>query len=230
MILKKYFLTPGRNFLECKSCMGSNSAIESKPLKLLAVSLGAKVLVADFFCRLQSVAETQGFEIECCLLDVPEVANLQHLTELGESEMRELVDEQVSKMRTVIQSTFPKAVITTWSDYERVPEFQHCLQIVFAEYSNSKSFRNHCHSQTFQNLEPVLRNKGVTRKSHPVVASLSSYLLRELALLIYVERRVEIEGFVAPRSEMSIQTSISVGKYPNLAALCPAHKKTFVVP
>ncbi|MEI9892922.1 MAG: hypothetical protein WDN28_03140 [Chthoniobacter sp.] len=82
---------------------------------MVAVSLGAKVLVADYFSKLRKFAEDNNIKIECCLLDVPEVANMRELTDLDENQVKQLVQQQVQNMISVIRRSFPEATITKWS-------------------------------------------------------------------------------------------------------------------
>jgi hypothetical protein len=207
-----------------------NTTIQcARPRYCVAVSLGAKVLVADYFAKVRHYAEQYHYHVECCLLDVPEIANMKHLMELDESKMSDIVDQQVDNMRQMILGEFPEATVTKWSEYSGISEFQRYLHLLEDEYATNKSFRNHCHSQTYSNLEPVLRSKGIVKKSHPTVASLSGYLISELALLLYLEKNGNMAGFIAPRHEMQIQTSLAEGKYHAIRGIADSHKPTIKV-
>jgi hypothetical protein len=151
---------------------------------------------------------------------------MQHLMGLNESQASDLVSHQVTNIRNIIFAEFPSAQITKWSEYNDHKSFQRYVRLLAEEYTNNKSFRNNCHSQTFSNLEPILRSKGIVKKNHPTVAALSSYLIHELALLLFLEQQRAIAGFIAPKPEMQIQTALANGRYPNLVSIAGNHKPT----
>lgn len=199
---------------------------QNKHRYCVIVSLGARGLVPAFFAELGRYSTQNHCEIECCLLDVPEASNMQHLMGLNESQASDLVSHQVTNIRNIIFAEFPSAQITKWSEYNDHKSFQRYVRLLAEEYTNNKSFRNNCHSQTFSNLEPILRSKGIVKKNHPTVAALSSYLIHELALLLFLEQQRAIAGFIAPKPEMQIQTALANGRYPNLVSIAGNHKPT----
>jgi hypothetical protein len=71
----------------------------------------------------------------------------------------------------------------------------------------------------FRNLQPVLREKGVTHKLHDLTAALAAYILKEVALKLFISSRRLADLEFAPRPEMELIEAIYSGKYPELSPL-----------
>jgi ABC-type sulfate/molybdate transport systems ATPase subunit len=54
------------------------------------------------------------------------------------------------------------------------------------QYDSDRRFRNACATQAFRSLQPRLKRLGVHNQRHPIVAALSEYVVRELAILAYL--------------------------------------------
>jgi hypothetical protein len=75
-------------------------------------------------------------------------------------------------------------------------------------FTTNRGFRNEVRNQTYRNLQPALRRKGIEKKNRPVLDALSQFLVGEVALKCYLgnEFIVDVEYGVA--AEMELMKSI----------------------
>lgn len=89
------------------------------------------------------------------------------------------------------------------------------LSAVYAEFYKDASFRRHCKSQVFRNLQPKLRELGILKHTSSLTEILVPFLLAEIAFYLFVFDTGRYERTYGLEQEMGIITDIRAGKYPS---------------
>jgi|GEM_PF-6390120 len=88
---------------------------------------------------------------------------------------------------------------------------------VYSEYYRDASFRRHCKSQVFRNLQPKLRELGILKHTSRLIEVLVPFLLAEIAYYLFVFDTGVYEQTYGLEPEMGIITDIKARKYPALS-------------
>ena len=174
------------------------------------VSLNSKKLEA--YLEKQHEQFSDNNKLDVFVYDVFEVLNGLFFA----SNNIELVNAQIETVinkvneQIVLKDTHKNKLIR-FSDFQR--EMSSYLITVYTEYFTNASFKRHCKSQIFQNLQPKLRDVKITDHKSCLIEVLSPFLLSEIAYYLYIFHRNEFETVYGLESEMEIITAIKNKKY-----------------
>jgi hypothetical protein len=130
------------------------------------------------------------------------------------------VREQNTHIEEVICEVIAK-MVSPYGDerrFLRLSEMQKDLATyqlsVHQEYYKNPKFKRNCKSQIFQNLQPKLREVGITNHKSHLIEILAPFLLAEIALYLFVFDSNCYDLILGLEAEMSIIADIKNGKYP----------------
>jgi len=181
---------------------------------IMFVSINAAVMRPAYLDLVKREVDKRCESLVFCLLDEPEMINQLHLWNLTDGSARNKVREQ----STLLRSTFadekrPRTLVASFREYKVDPEYIRVFETITLLYKTSGPFRRHCHNQVFRNLQPILRRKQITNKRHELVHDLSSYLLQEISLKLFVARHRKADVEFAPKPEMDLLEAIYERRY-----------------
>jgi hypothetical protein len=169
-------------------------------------------------------ANTKSCCVTLCLLDEPETINQRIINRLSHKEAKIVVQGRCSALVSSLGAERLYSLqVTLWSSYALRRGFSKYLNVVTSLFKTSARFERHCRNQVFRNLQPVLRERGVTHKLHDLTGRLAGYILKEVALKLFISNRRLADLEFAPRPEMELVESIYSGRYPELIRL--AHNR-----
>lgn len=198
---------------------------------IIFVSLGSPVMTAEYLSNVILVSGAFCVELEICLLAEPEVINLVTLHKYFEADARNQVKGHCDGLTKALRRDCRdgNVSIRTWGYYDCSSHFTHYVRLLSEQFQASRSFRNHCRNQVFTSLQPVLRNHGAFKKTHPLTGVLAQYLIEEMALKLYVASQELANVEFGPRAEMDLVNAIYDGKYPALEELTRRRMRYIVV-
>ena len=132
----------------------------------------------------------------------------------------------IEEQNNLIESTIDKVYDNLIKDVKQVErKFIRCSEIpkvikpylskVYCEFYSNESFKRHCKSQIFQNLQPKLRTVGITNHKSGLIELLCPFLLTEIAFYLYLYHTGEYKEVFGLENEMEILEAIRNRKYEN---------------
>jgi hypothetical protein len=186
----------------------------------MLVSLGARVMTANYLAYVARSARQTCDSFTVCLLDKPETINQVYLNNLSPQAATEYVHGRCGILVAGIANDPALSVkLTTWTKIASEPDFPRYLSAVEELYVESHKFESHCRNQVFQNLQPILQVRGVKNRRHQLTNVLAPYIIQEIALKLYIADKRLADVEFAPEAEMGILHAIYEGKYPELQQL-----------
>ncbi len=168
-------------------------------------------------------AEKRHSAIRYLVLEVPERHNIRAFEGFSEGEAIQLIRERGRDCRERLG--LKDSSLISWDCVCERVGFKPILGKVLECFEHNGSFRRHCLSQTFSNLQPRFLQKGISKKSDPLVRTAVHYLLEELAIKMGAFQTGVFEGEVLPVDEMGVVTDLYSGKYID----CPVSERGFKV-
>ena len=168
-------------------------------------------------------AEERNAAIRHLVLEYPERHNIRAFEGLSEKEALELAKARGRECRERLG--LKAASVVSWDQLSQSIGFEYTLGKVLDCFQCNGSFRRHCLSQTFSNLQPRFLQRGIAKKSNPLVRAAVHYLLEELSIKMGVFQSGVFDGEVLPVDEMGVVTRLYSGKYID----CPVSKRGFRV-
>lgn len=107
----------------------------------------------------------------------------------------------------------PPNELVKFSDFESSEGFRRHRTFIRQCYEMNRSFKNHCLSQTYRNLQPKLKKLKINSKRDKRVEFLSNYLLDELALILLFVCEFDVEVDYGPEMEMEILRDLFDARY-----------------
>jgi len=185
------------------------------------VSIGSRVMSPDYLQLALVRALSECTTCTVFLLDAEEHKNLTELSDMTEEAALEDVRDYTTELIAYAEQHWPRHLVTvyTLSKWRGSATYSLAKVALQKEFDTNPSFKHHVLSQTYSNLRPVFKRKGILRwRNSEVVERLSAYLLSELALKLTVACDGIADTEYGPAlKEMEISTSIAENKYPALA-------------
>ncbi len=145
------------------------------------------------------------------ILSIPERHNICVFKSLGAEVAQSLAKEQALACQYKLGLSDDRLI--SWEEICNRVQFDSAYERVVAQYQNHRSFKAHCLSQTYSNLQPRFREIGVRKKTDERVRQSVFYLLEELAIKVGAFESGEFHGEILPREEMNIVQKIYEGTY-----------------
>lgn len=181
---------------------------------IMFVSINSTVMCPDYLDLVKREANKRCESLVFCLLDEPEMINQMHLWNLTEDRARNKVLDQCTALRLMFAAEKrSRTLVASFRQYKVDPEYIRVFETITLLYNNSGPFRRHCHNQVFRNLQPILRRKQITDKRKELVRDLSSYLLQEISLKLFIARHRKADVEFAPKPEMDLVEAIYSRRY-----------------
>lgn len=151
-------------------------------------------------------------KLDVFVYDVFEVLNGLFFTSNNIEQVNEQMETVIKKVNEqIVLKDTDKNRLIRFSDFQN--EISIYLIAVYTEYFTNASFKRHCKSQIFQNLQPKLRDVKITNHKSSLIEILSPFLLTEIAYYLYIFHHVEFETVYGLESEMEIIKAIKNKKY-----------------
>ncbi len=188
--------------------------INNKKEGIILVSLGAYVMTPHYLSYVARHTQSMCDELIICLLDKPEITNQSHLCHLSIASAEAHVQKRCKDLSSALMaSNLPNIKINSWTNYANLPNFIYYLETVNNVYTHSREFASHCHNQIFRNLQPLLRQHGISSKRHPMMVRLAPYIIEEIAMKLFIADQNIVDLEFGPAAEMDIIVAIYEGKY-----------------
>jgi tRNA-dependent cyclodipeptide synthase len=100
-----------------------------------------------------------------------------------------------------------------WDDFRLLIPYTRVFRQVTRAFREDSSFRRHCLSQTFSNLQPKFRRLGVRNNRDPLVKRATEYLLEEVAAKLAAVESGAFTGEILPGPEMGLMARVYSGRY-----------------
>lgn len=174
------------------------------------VSLNSKRLEVYLEKQQQKFSDTNKLDV--FVYDVFEVLNGLFFSPNNIEQINEQMESIINKVKQqIVLKDTDKNKLIRFSDFQK--EMSIYLIAVYSEYFTNASFKRHCKSQIFQNLQPKLREVKITDHKSNLIEILSPFLLSEIAYYLYIFHRNEHSAVYGLESEMEIITAIKNRKY-----------------
>lgn len=175
------------------------------------VSLNSKRLEAYLDSKNDSINNIAE-KLEVFVYDIFEVLN-------GLFFSNNNIRQQSAEMESIIQrvneefvaKSTKSNVLIKFSEIQK--EIAPYLIAVYTEYFSNQSFKRHCKSQIFQNLQPKLREVEITNHKSSLTEILSPFLLAEIAYYLFIFNNSGYKCVYGLESEMEIIKAIKEKKY-----------------
>ncbi len=174
------------------------------------VSLNSKRLEVYLENQQQSFSDKNKLDV--FVYDVFEVLNGLFFSPNNIEQINEQMESIINKVnQQIVLKDVDKNKLIRFSDFQK--DLSIYLIAVYAEYFTNASFKRHCKSQIFQNLQPKLRDVKITDHKSNLIEILSPFLLAEIAYYLYIFHKNEYSAVYGLESEMEIITAIKNKKY-----------------
>lgn len=175
------------------------------------ISVDSTVFSRDLFVSYRDWCEKTGYSLLAVLLDYPERFNVSALQDVALDKALDISRERASdRLRELVVEGVEYC---NWEDGTRHIEYERAHEMVSMKYRAEGRFRRHVLSQTFSNLQPVFRRRGVAKKSDPLVEACVPYLLEEIAFKIAAFAGGPFAGEIMPRPESELVLRFYRGEY-----------------
>jgi hypothetical protein len=155
--------------------------------------------------------QDRGAKLRYVLLSYPERHNIRVFESVTEEEALSIADAHALSYREKLGLS--DSELMTWKEICDRVGFEKEFDRVLKFYRTNRSFRAHCLSQTFSNLQPRFKAIGVKKKSDERVQHAASYLLEELAVKVGAFEGGAFSGEILPKEEMPVVKEIYAGSY-----------------
>lgn len=174
------------------------------------VSLNSKRL--EVYLEKQQQSFSDKNKLEVFVYDVFEVLNGLFFSPNNIEQISVQMESIINKVnQQIVLKDADKNKLIRFSDFQK--EMSLYLIAVYSEYFTNASFKRHCKSQIFQNLQPKLRDVKITDHKSNLIEILSPFLLAEIAYYLYIFHKNEYSAVYGLESEMEIITAIKNKKY-----------------
>lgn len=174
------------------------------------VSLNSKRL--EVYLEKQQQSFSDKNKLDVFVYDVFEVLNGVFFSPNNIEQINEQMESIINKVnQQIVLKDINKNKLIRFSDFQK--EMSIYLIAVYTEYFTNASFKRHCKSQIFQNLQPKLREVKITDHKSNLIEILSPFLLAEIAYYLYIFHKNEYSAVYGLESEMEIITAIKNKKY-----------------
>lgn len=174
------------------------------------VSLNSKRL--EVYLEKQQQSFSYKNKLDVFVYDVFEVLNGLFFSPNNIEQINEQMESIINKVnQQIVLKDVNKNKLIRFSDFQK--EMPIYLIAVYSEYFANASFKRHCKSQIFQNLQPKLREVKITDHKSNLIEILSPFLLAEIAYYLYIFHKNEYSAVYGLESEMEIITAIKNKKY-----------------
>lgn len=174
------------------------------------VSLNSKRL--EVYLEKQQQSFSNKNKLDVFVYDVFEVLNGLFFSPNNIEQINEQMESIINKVnQQIVLKDADKNKLIRFSDFQK--EMSIYLIAVYSEYFTNASFKRHCKSQIFQNLQPKLREVKITDHKSNLIEILSPFLLAEIAYYLYIFHKNEYSAVYGLESEMEIITAIKNKKY-----------------
>lgn len=174
------------------------------------VSLNSKRL--EVYLEKQQQSFSDKNKLDVFVYDVFEVLNGLFFSPNNIEQINVQMESIINKVnQQIVLKDADKNKLIRFSDFQK--EMSLYLIAVYSEYFTNPSFKRHCKSQIFQNLQPKLRDVKITDHKSNLIEILSPFLLAEIAYYLYIFHKNEYSAVYGLESEMEIITAIKNKKY-----------------
>ena len=169
---------------------------------IIFVSLGSPLFTYNYLSLVAKTAKASGSKtLLLCLLDDPEILNLQILWRLTKREAKERVQERCIRIMAIARSinsiNIEFILYSSW--LHNSEQFKKILDWTYERVSSDSSLQNYASNETYRNLTALLKRKGIRNRRDPCIDKLSNYLLGEVALRLTLLSKSNIAHEIAPR-------------------------------
>lgn len=175
------------------------------------ISVGSSLFHNGLIRELDDWAAGRRMRVGYVMLSVPERHNMRVFRSLSEDAALSLAKEHGRICQEKL--SLPDSRLISWEYLCSRVHFQEAYRKLCDQYRDNRSFRAHCLSQTFSNLQPRFHEIGVKKKTDERVRNSAFYLLEELAIKIGAFESGAFYGEILPRLEMDIVHEIYTGSY-----------------
>jgi len=174
------------------------------------VSLNSKRL--EVYIEKQQQSFSDKNKLDVFVYDVFEVLNGLFFSPNNIEQINEQMESIINKVnQQIVLKDVNKNKLIRFSDFQK--EMSIYLIAVYSEYFTNASFKRHCKSQIFQNLQPKLREVKITDHKSNLIEILSPFLLAEIAYYLCIFHKNEYCAVYGLENEMEIITAIKNKKY-----------------
>ena len=174
------------------------------------VSLNSKRL--EFYLEKQQKQFSDNNKLDVFVYDVFEVLNGLFFAPNNIEEVNIQMEAVINKVNEqIVIKNVDKNKLIRFSDFQK--NMSTYLIAVYTEYFTNASFKRHCKSQIFQNLQPKLRDVKITNHKSSLIEILSPFLLAEIAYYLYIFHSKDFGTVYGLETEMEIITAIKNKKY-----------------
>jgi hypothetical protein len=197
--------------------MNTSAGAKEKAVCLLSLGSSRDPLAAAALYA--KTAAERGSKLILCPLDSLEAINRRVFHGDLAGSASPYIAEACRRIEEFCCNDVSAPLYIPYSCFEVTIEFSRYLARFLDLFTTNRGFRSEVRNQTYRNLQPVLRSKGIEKKNRPVLDMLSEFLVREIALKCYLgnESIADVEYGLAP--EMKLMQSICSLHYAGIADL-----------
>jgi quinol monooxygenase YgiN len=181
---------------------------------IFLVSLNSKKL-DEFLTGRESIRVLDDIEnLDVFVFDVFEDLNGLFFNTGNIEEQHQAIETTIKRVqKNIIEINLPNRKLIRFSELQK--KIKPYLIALYSEYYSNDSFKHHCKSQIFQNLQPKLRSVGIESHKSNLIDILCPFLLAEIAFYLYAYHVGEYKTILGLENEMEILQAIKNKKYQN---------------
>lgn len=185
---------------------------------IFLVSLNSKRL-EEFLANKETVNLNNRIGIlDVFVFDIFETLNGLFFNERNIQQQHTAMEEIISSVKDLIVNTDANdRNLIRFTELQK--EISPYLAAVYTEYYINSSFKRHCKSQMFQNLQPKLRDVGIINHKSDLLELIAPFLLAEIAFYLFAFDKGEYDEIYGLEAEMNIIADIKNNKYPAFSGL-----------
>ena len=160
-----------------------------------------------------------GAELLLCPLDNLEAINRRVLYGDTDGPESPYIAEPCMRVQEFCRRSGPALHFVPYSRFEARTDFARYVACFLDLFSTNRRFRSEVRNQTYRNLQPVLRRKGIEKKDRSALNALGEFLVREIAFKCFLgnESIATFEYGLAP--QMEVMHSVHELRYPQVGEL-----------
>lgn len=175
------------------------------------VSIHSAAFNSQLICNFKDWAGNHDMKVRYVILSYPERHNVSVFDSVEEEEAQSIASANALSFQKKLG--LADSDLMSWQEIGDRVGFEQKLKKVMESYRTNRSFRAHCLSQTFSNLQPRFQAIGIKKKSDARVQRAVFYLLEELAIKVGAFESGEFTGEILPKAEMPIVQKLYAGSY-----------------
>lgn len=164
------------------------------------ISMGSEYLNHQYIKHVVSKLDTNAEPLTLIFLDSLELINKKLIEGKDPEKSKQFINERIKYFKNIDNIN----TLSFQENFAMNHEYNLLFKEVYTTYEHDSKFQSKLDNQTYINLTPKLRKLGIKNKRHPIIKKLSIYLIKEIALILYIGKTKSFNTLIFPQEKMDL--------------------------